>query len=290
MKRLSLVAIALLATHLPSQEWHQNPANGHFYRLTGEVTWHQAEAEAVRLGGHLATVRNQDEHEWLVATFGGSSKLDAKWIGLSDEAVEGQFVWSSGEPVTFTCWDVNQPDDYLAMEDFVTHVWDTPCWNDFFGTEILPGIVEIISDQASSFSLFGDGCAGREGVPVLDAKAGSQPVIGSVFTLELTNLPTGLFAGNAFVIVGFSKDEWIGMPLPLDLTQYGIPGCASYVSIDVAFPVSTFGGAAEWSVEVPIDPNLLGKHFYTQGLIQDIGVNPSGAVVTNAAEGVIGVR
>lgn len=251
------------------------------------MSWHQA--AAVAAGGHLATVRSQAEQDWLVATF-GSTKADAKRIGLNDEAVEGKWVWTSGEPVTFMCWDMAQPDDYLGMEDVVTHVWDTPCWNDFFATELLPGIIEVISDQASSYTPFGKGCAGSVGVPVLGAAPGSRPLIGDTLTLELSNLPIGLFAGNAFVIFGFSKTEWAGITLPMDLARFGIPSCTGYVSVDLAVPVATLGGAAECSFAVPIDAGLLGLHFFNQGLVQDPGVNPSGAVVTNAAEGVIGVK
>jgi hypothetical protein len=35
-----------------------NPANGHSYYLLSQNTWSNAEAEAVSLGGHLATIRN----------------------------------------------------------------------------------------------------------------------------------------------------------------------------------------------------------------------------------------
>jgi len=38
-----------------------NPANGHVYYLLSQNTWSNAEAEAVALGGHLATIRNAAE-------------------------------------------------------------------------------------------------------------------------------------------------------------------------------------------------------------------------------------
>ena len=90
------------------------------------------------------------------------------------------------------------------------------------------------------------------------------------------------------MIFGFSKTEWAGITLPMDLARFGIPSCTGYVSVDLAVPVATLGGAAECSFAVPIDAGLLGLHFFNQGLVQDPGVTPSGAVVTNAAEGVIG--
>ena len=50
-----------------------------------------------------------------------------------------------------------QLDDHLGIEDAVTHVWHTPCWNDFPATALLSGIMEISSDLQSSYAAFGDG-------------------------------------------------------------------------------------------------------------------------------------
>src|SRR5690348_8348260 len=59
-----------------------NHANGHSYYLISQNTWSNAEAQAVQLGGHLATVRNADEDRWIYSTFGGFG--GALWIGLTD--------------------------------------------------------------------------------------------------------------------------------------------------------------------------------------------------------------
>ncbi|MBN2270279.1 MAG: hypothetical protein JXN61_06680 [Sedimentisphaerales bacterium] len=67
---------------------------GHQYALTitgnsGYLSWLAAEQEAVSVGGHLVTVNDAAENEWLAATFdstyapaGASSMLNAAWIGL----------------------------------------------------------------------------------------------------------------------------------------------------------------------------------------------------------------
>src|ERR1051326_2188027 len=47
-----------------------NPGNGHSYLLLDAATWKDSEAEAVTLGGHLATIRNHAEEQWVVHTFG----------------------------------------------------------------------------------------------------------------------------------------------------------------------------------------------------------------------------
>jgi hypothetical protein len=95
-----------------------NPATGHLYDIvcTPSCTWFEAEAEAVLRGGHLVTVNDAAENAFLVSAFGGDEDL---WIGLNDAVVEGTFVWSSGEPVTFTNFQAGEPDNCCGGQDFV---------------------------------------------------------------------------------------------------------------------------------------------------------------------------
>jgi hypothetical protein len=83
-----------------------NGANGHFYYLLSSATWSQSEERAVSLGGHLVSINDAAENQWVVDTFanygGGNRPL---WIGLTDQAGEGTFVWTSGEAVTYTTWN-----------------------------------------------------------------------------------------------------------------------------------------------------------------------------------------
>jgi hypothetical protein len=89
-----------------------NPHNGHRYYLLTSASWTASEAEAVRMGGHLATIRNAEEQEWVFATFGNwGGAQRSLWIGLNDAAREAQFVWVSGEPVAFKWWVPGQPDN-----------------------------------------------------------------------------------------------------------------------------------------------------------------------------------
>jgi len=53
----------------------------HRYYLLKEMTWQNAEATAVSLGGHLVTINDSAEHEYLWALWGRDHLL---WIGLND--------------------------------------------------------------------------------------------------------------------------------------------------------------------------------------------------------------
>ena len=71
----ALLVLATSALATPISGPIVDPANGHTYYLLEKTTWVAAEAEAVALGGHLATVNDAAEDAWLFATFatfGGS--------------------------------------------------------------------------------------------------------------------------------------------------------------------------------------------------------------------------
>ena len=139
-----------------------------------------------------------------------------------------------------------------------------------------------------NYTPFGNGCAGSNGVPLLAAAPGPLPRVDGVFTLQLSNLPAGNF--GAFVVFGFSTTDWLGIPLPSDLSSVGMIGCTAYVSVDAAFGVVTAGGTAQFPITIPNDPSLLALHFFNQAVVVDPGVNFFGGVVSNAAEGIIGPR
>lgn len=132
-----------------------NPGNGHEYYLLSAQGWPASEAEAVALGGHLVTIDDQIEADWVTATFfplaSGQGNL---WIGLNDADIEGTFVWSSGAAVDYLDWAPAQPDDLNSAEDYA-HIFgpgrpESPQWNDFnaageASTLSTPhGVVEVV--------------------------------------------------------------------------------------------------------------------------------------------------
>src|SRR5688572_12491451 len=62
-----------------------NAANGHVYYLISPLGWHAAESIAQDFGGHLATVRNTAEQNWLWSTFNVYEGTPRSfWIGFYD--------------------------------------------------------------------------------------------------------------------------------------------------------------------------------------------------------------
>jgi len=130
-----------------------NPLNGHSYYLLSQNTWSNAEAEAVSMGGHLATIRSAAEDQWISSTFGDHG--GALWIGLNDRDKVFTFTWTSGEPVTYTNWGAGQPDNGTGGVEYYAHIWPSghsnpPAgkWNDYANDDNvlgfpLYGVVEL---------------------------------------------------------------------------------------------------------------------------------------------------
>jgi hypothetical protein len=97
-----------------------NPVNGHRYYLLENSEWFAAEEGAKALGGHLITIRNQQEQDWIYHAFSQYGGVDRHlWLGLYDADLQNnasdttsrrsEFAWSSGEPVTYSNWGDNEP-------------------------------------------------------------------------------------------------------------------------------------------------------------------------------------
>ena len=102
-----------------------------YYVVTDEATWEDAKAFAAELGGSLVEIDNVVENSKLynylkinevgaVAPDGGGAKY--VWLGGSDAAEEGQWVWPSEKSINFN-------------EDFQTSLWGSGQGHGSLGSE-----------------------------------------------------------------------------------------------------------------------------------------------------------
>ena len=99
-------------------QWVLNPANNHSYKRVYCESWEDAQAKATAEDAHLVSINDAAEQQWLVKIFGTAPC----WIGLTDTVKEGEWNWTSGEPLTYFNWafhkliDADRGDeDYVFM-------------------------------------------------------------------------------------------------------------------------------------------------------------------------------
>jgi len=144
--------------------------NGHsFYLSDSKMTPEEAQAKALEVGGHLATISSNGELDFLVKNtpwdyLNAVSGTDYKyWIGFSDAKNEGDWQWVTGEPVTYTNWSTgtligDQPNNLVAggvdqdWAEFWNFVYDYHQsdyydfygeWNDGYNNSTLRAIIEF---------------------------------------------------------------------------------------------------------------------------------------------------
>lgn len=110
--------------------------------------WHGAKTYAESLGGHLATVTSDAEHLNIVRTLGYTLMNRYNfWLGASDETLEGDWQWVTGENFETTRWyrsgSVMAPDN-SGNEDFLEYYrGGVYQWNDINGSLWRSSLVEL---------------------------------------------------------------------------------------------------------------------------------------------------
>lgn len=179
------VILLLFASASVSISWAEsilgpitNPSNGHTYFLLNQSSWLDAESQAIGLGGHLVTINDSMENAWVLATFGGTISLSRNlWIGLTDAAVNGTYIWADGSSTSFLNWAPGEPNDasqYPSESQDYVHMWHLAfyqhpgTWNDgpnSMGELITPyaiaqphGVVEVVPESSTIvLIMFGGG-------------------------------------------------------------------------------------------------------------------------------------
>ena len=113
----------------------QNNYNGHsYYRSTGSMTWTNAKAACLNMGGHLVTVTTAAENTFIFNLW------PSGWIGLTDEVTEGQWRWVTGETFSWANWNGGEPNN-SNNEDYIQFVGGGK-WNDLPNVS-LPYVLEF---------------------------------------------------------------------------------------------------------------------------------------------------
>lgn len=212
-------------TQLPqSVNWTQWPAsaggNDHWYALTSRPqSWTAAEGEAASHIGHLVSVNTASGQTFLEVTFlTGPNRIRPIWIGLTDAAREGDFVWSSGEPFSYSNWNAGEPNS--SLEDWVAFNWhdswalsEQPpqplgSWND----TPLNGTLVYTQSDGPCFGIMET--AGNPFAPVITSQPLGQTVMAGT-PVTFTVLADGESIAYQWFYQGTALSGQIGPSLPM---------------------------------------------------------------------------
>ncbi|MDD5923420.1 MAG: lectin-like protein [Clostridia bacterium] len=94
------------------------------------MPWTEAKAKCEELGGHLVTITSQGEMD-IVRILLKDGARAAYWMGISDEASEGQWENITDEEFSFTNWDDEEPNNFNGVENYGAIINKGEyCWND----------------------------------------------------------------------------------------------------------------------------------------------------------------
>ena len=89
-------------------EW-TSIAGGCYKFLPEKYNWEDAKEACHMLHGWLVEIESEEQNDAIHDEAQKQDGWEKAWIGLTDEAEEGEWVWSSGKAPSFTNWAPGQP-------------------------------------------------------------------------------------------------------------------------------------------------------------------------------------
>lgn len=209
------------------------------------------------------------------------------WGGTAND--EGFTVWHNAGPPGQTSFiqdtieflgDANSDGDAMdAGESLVLHSWEPDGTYAVCLTDVPAGAFTEPPPTPPFFIEFGTGALGTNAKRAEIGNVGT-PAIGQSFTVTLEDARAGT---SVALMMGFSRTMWGNRQLPFDLGAFGATGSWLYQSRNYVFPASTDAlGKAAFVLNVPNNPNFVGRDLYFQWLVVDPGANPIGSITSDA--------
>ncbi|XP_046378823.2 macrophage mannose receptor 1-like [Haliotis rufescens] len=151
--------------HCP-QNW-QNYRGSCYYFARHTGSWSNSVTQCGYQGAKLASIIDDGENKMVYSIIPKSLANHGHfvWIGLNDQAIEMKFVWQDGQPVSYTHWARNEPNNWMGHdEDCVAMSADHPYWQDRVCSQSLSGAVckKPMTIIPKSQLELGTGCQGAQ--------------------------------------------------------------------------------------------------------------------------------
>ncbi len=164
-----------------------DPANGYQFYLLASDNWTDSEAEAVAMGGTLATISSAAEDQWVLNTFGNYGGIErCLWIGFYDPSQDQEggshasnFLWISGAPITYTNWNAGEPNGGGSGGEYWTEMYP---YNDPGGAAFVPGAWNDVPNVSYPYS-YSDNYGPIYGVVEVVPEPASVGVVGFALML-----------------------------------------------------------------------------------------------------------
>ena len=95
----------------------------------------QAKTGCEEMNMRLVEIETEEENRALTKEalrFLKPSEANYLWIGLTDRAKEGTWVWNSGREATYTAWRSREPNNHRGNEDCAFYQFRSHgVWNDY---------------------------------------------------------------------------------------------------------------------------------------------------------------
>jgi len=137
------ICLSKTGTTPPAQPWVK--WRGHHYLVvTEKMTWNQAVAYAKKLGGHLVTIFDKAENDFVTDLAKSKGVGRTYYIGFTDLGSEGKWRWVTGQKITYTNWSGGEPNNHDGIEHCCEVGWHSKYgWNDSPCDQNLSFVVEV---------------------------------------------------------------------------------------------------------------------------------------------------
>jgi hypothetical protein len=163
MKKITIAAgFILLMTSVASAVPMKWDGNGNYYDVVyiGEgLTWEEANALAIKSGGHLATMTSAAENsfvwELLNDILAPNTRYASYWLGGYQSSLDveplGNWAWVTGEAWDYAPWHPNEPNNGVGGTQHYLHYWDTDSgeWDDMDNRQHMAGYIVEYEDYGN---------------------------------------------------------------------------------------------------------------------------------------------
>lgn len=106
-----------VAQHIPEGAGEYAGHSYYAFNMDSIDTWEEAEEYCESLGGHLATITSAEEDAFVYQYMRENFSYESAYFGLTDAGHEGEWMWVTGEPVSYTNWENGEPNNGIENTD-----------------------------------------------------------------------------------------------------------------------------------------------------------------------------